>query len=58
MEHIGDRNIGSVSSAGNLAAAKLRKASLESVSGSLVVPVNCGQQLYDVVSITDPNGPG
>lgn len=52
-ERIGDRNIGSVASAAGLADARLRKVSLEAVSGSLVVPVNCGQQMYDVVSITD-----
>ncbi len=34
--------------------AHLRKASIEAVSGSIRIPVNCGQQLYDVIEITDP----
>ena len=33
--------------------AYLREAEIESVGGSLLVPVNCGQQLYDVIDITD-----
>lgn len=34
----------------------LRKARMKSVSGLLIVPVNCGQELYDVVDITDARG--
>jgi len=26
---------------------------IESVDGSILIPVNCGQQLYDVIDITD-----
>jgi hypothetical protein len=35
------------------AKAYLRGAELSSVNGFILVPVNCGQQLYDVIDITD-----
>ena len=54
LERIADRNIGSVPEAEALAEARLRKAKLASISGSLVAPLNCGQQLYDVVAVTEP----
>ncbi|MFC2004199.1 hypothetical protein ACFLUK_01470 [Chloroflexota bacterium] len=31
----------------------MREAEIESTDGAIRVPVNCGQQLYDVVDITD-----
>jgi hypothetical protein len=31
----------------------LRKAETASINGSILVPPNCGQQLYDVIEITD-----
>jgi hypothetical protein len=37
-----------------LAGAYLRKAEIESSSGMIQSPVNCGQQLYDVIDVTDP----
>ena len=33
--------------------AYLRQAELASAGGSILVPVNCGQQTYDVIDITD-----
>jgi hypothetical protein len=33
--------------------AYLRQADIESLGGIIRVPVNCGQQLYDVIDITD-----
>ncbi|MFC1593235.1 hypothetical protein ACFL4C_04400, partial [Candidatus Omnitrophota bacterium] len=33
--------------------AYLREAEIESATGSIRIPVNCGQQLYDVIDITD-----
>lgn len=33
--------------------ALLRKAEIYAISGALLVPVNCGQQLYDVIDVTD-----
>jgi hypothetical protein len=48
-----DRNIGSVSQAQARGEAYLRQASIESANGLIRIPVNCGQQIYDVISITD-----
>jgi hypothetical protein len=60
MEHfydrgrqIADRNIGTVTAGQMLANAYLRKAEIESVDGMIQSPVNCGQQLWDVIAITD-----
>lgn len=39
--------------AGEVAAAIMAKARLEGVSGFISLPPNCGQQLYDVIAITD-----
>jgi hypothetical protein len=49
-----DLNITSVSLAQERAAATLRQEELSLEQGELVTPVNCGQELYDVVSVTDP----
>ena len=48
-----DRNIDSVVKAQQRGEAYLRGAEIESVSGIILIPVNCGQQLYDVIDITD-----
>ena len=48
-----DKNIGTIAEAGERGEALLRKFSIESISGVIHSPVNCGQQLYDVVDITD-----
>jgi len=48
-----DRNIGTVVGAEARGEAYLRGAEIESGGGVIRVPVNCGQQLYDVVDITD-----
>jgi hypothetical protein len=53
VRQIADRNIGTVSAGQALAVAYLRKAEIESLHGRIQVPVNCGQQLYDVIDITD-----
>ncbi len=50
---IEDSNIGSVSQAQARGDALLRKAKIESVGGLIRIPVNCGQQMYDVISVTD-----
>ena len=31
----------------------LRKASLGALDGEVTAPVNCGQELYDVIAVTD-----
>ncbi len=48
-----DRNIGTVSQADDRGEALMRKFEIEAISGVIRAPVNCGQQLYDVVDITD-----
>ena len=52
-KQIADRNIGTVAAGQVLAGAYLRKAEIESIRGMIRVPINCGQQLYDVIDITD-----
>jgi len=48
-----DRNLGTVSEAEGRGDAHLRQADINSQSGDIVIPVNCGQQMYDVIDITD-----
>ncbi len=48
-----DRNIDTVAEAEQRGGAYLRKAEIKSVGGSIRIPVNCGQQLYDVIDVTD-----
>ncbi|MCK4863639.1 MAG: hypothetical protein KAS25_05040, partial [Dehalococcoidales bacterium] len=53
MRQAGDRNIGTVAEAEQRGQACLRQAEIEAAGGVILVPVNCGQQLYDVVDVTD-----
>ncbi len=53
LSQIEDRNIDTVSKAEQRGEAYLRQAEIESSGGAIQIPVNCGQQLYDVVDITD-----
>ena len=53
LRQVEDRNIDSVAKAQQRGEAYLRGAEIESASGAIQIPVNCGQQLYDVVDITD-----
>lgn len=46
-------NLDTVAKAQAQGQAYLREAEIESVNGFIRVPVNCGQQLYDVIDITD-----
>lgn len=50
---VDDRNIDTIARAEERGDAYLREAEMESVEGRIRVPVNCGQQLYDVIDITD-----
>ncbi len=50
---VNDSNIDTVARAVERGDAYLREAEIESVDGMLQVPVNCGQQLYDIIDITD-----
>ncbi|MFC1939278.1 hypothetical protein ACFLXO_01165 [Chloroflexota bacterium] len=53
LNQLEDRNIDSVTRAEQRGEAYLREAEIESAGGVIRVPVNCGQQLYDVIDITD-----
>jgi len=53
LRQVEDRNIDSVAKAEQRGEAYLRGAEVGSVNGSILIPVNCGQQLYDVIDITD-----
>jgi len=53
LSRIEDRNIDTVSKAEQRGEAYLREAEIESASSAIVIHPNCGQQLYDVVDITD-----
>jgi hypothetical protein len=48
-----DRNIESVSAAEYRGESYLRKVEMAAASGAILIPVNCGQQMYDVIDITD-----
>ncbi len=52
-EQIEDSNIDTIARAEQRGDAYLRQAEIESVSGMITIPVNCGQQLFDVIDITD-----
>jgi hypothetical protein len=49
-----DLNLDTVAHAQERADAVLRHEEMASQSGELVVPVNCGHELYDVIDTTDP----
>ncbi|MFH1639947.1 MAG: hypothetical protein ABIB93_06550 [Chloroflexota bacterium] len=53
LKQVRDTNLDSVAAAEARGEALLREAEISSVSGAISVPVNCGQQLYDVIEITD-----
>ncbi|GAF75238.1 unnamed protein product, partial [marine sediment metagenome] len=53
LNQLEDRNIDTVQKAQARGEACLREAEIESASGAIRIPVNCGQQLYDVIDITD-----
>jgi len=53
FDHVSDLNVATVAQAQSRGAAILRKAEMAAVGGALRVPVNCGQQTYDVIDITD-----
>ncbi len=53
LRQLADRNLDTVAKAQQRAEAYLRQAEIESAGGTILIPVNCGQQLYDVIDITD-----
>jgi hypothetical protein len=53
LGHVSDRNLNTVAEAEQRGQALLRQSELEADECSILVPVNCGQQLYDVIEVTD-----
>lgn len=54
LRQVHDLNVNSVALAEDRAAATLRQEEMVAARGEIVSPVNCGQELYDVVAVTDP----
>ena len=50
-----DVNLDTTAKAHQRGEAILRDAAIHARGGFIVVPLNCGQELYDVVEITDPH---
>ncbi len=53
LRQLEDMNIDTVAGAQQRGEAYLREAEIESADGTILALVNCGQQLYDVMDITD-----
>lgn len=53
LHQVHDLNLNTVEKAQGRAEAELREALTSAISGEIRVPVNCGQELYDVIDITD-----
>ena len=53
LRQVHDLNLDSLSKAQERAEAELRQAQIAATGGEITVPLNCGQELYDVVDITD-----
>jgi hypothetical protein len=53
LKHIADRNLNTITEAGQRGIAQLRQMEMEAEESVISVSVNCGQQLFDVVAVTD-----
>jgi len=53
LQQVDDRNLTTVAQAETRADTVLRTAAIDGMSGEITVPVNCGQELYDVIEVTD-----
>jgi hypothetical protein len=53
LEHLDDRNLSTVAEAQQRGQAYLRQAEIAADGGGILIHVNCGQQLYDVIAVTD-----
>lgn len=53
IRHVDDRNLSTTAQGYQRGTALLRKAEIDAAGGAILVPVNCGQQLYDVIDVTD-----
>ena len=54
LEQVDDRNLATVATVESRADAVLRRETIAATDGDIIVPVNCGQELYDVIEVTDP----
>ncbi len=54
LRQVDDRNLTTVAQAETRADTVLRAAAVAGMSGEITVSVNCGQELYDVIEVTDP----
>jgi hypothetical protein len=52
-----DPNLEETDQAAKRAVALLRHEAQKSLGGQITVPTNCGQELYDVISVNDPRVP-
>ena len=55
LAQVHDINLDTEAEAHARGEAMLRHAAIESEDGYIVVPLNCGQELYDVIEITTPS---
>jgi hypothetical protein len=53
VRQVDDLNLNTIARARDRADAEMRHQEIASRDGEIVVPMNCGQELYDVISITD-----
>ncbi len=53
LRQVHDLNLTTVTQANDRGDAVLRHEAIAATAGEIVVPVNCGQELYDVIDITD-----
>lgn len=53
LHQVHDRNLTSTAAAQDRADALLRHGEMQASDNELLVPVNCGQELYDVLEVTD-----
>jgi len=54
LSQVKDLNLDTTAKMQDRSAAELFKAATHALEGVIRVPVNCGQELFDVVAITDP----
>jgi hypothetical protein len=53
LAQVHDINLDTETEAHARGESVLRQAAIESMDGHIMVPLNCGQELYDVIEITD-----
>ncbi|MCH7812174.1 MAG: hypothetical protein IH958_06045 [Chloroflexi bacterium] len=55
LRQVVDKNLDTDALAQDRAAVVLRQEALAVPRGEVVTPVNCGQEIYDVIALTDPH---